>query len=78
MLDKMQGLSKEILIVSCVKHNKKSQSKDIRKLYISFNHAQKKLIIVGSMNNLKDVEPLNQFIAFVKKKNWYLDINNAL
>ena len=52
--------------------------KDIRRLYTAFTHAKKKLILVGSMLNLKEVEPLDQFIGYIKKKNWYIDINNAL
>ena len=44
------------MIISSVKHNKKcSILKDIRRMYIGFVHAKKKLMIVGSMNNLKDV-----------------------
>ena len=65
--------------MSCVKHNRKCVNlKDIRRLYTAFTHAQKKLIIVGSMVNLREVEPLDQFIGYIKKKNWYIDINNAL
>jgi superfamily I DNA and/or RNA helicase len=79
MLDKIQGLSKEVVIVSCVQHNRKQAIlKDIKRLYLAFPRAQKKLIIVGSINNLGKVQPMDQFIAFIKKKSWYLDINNAL
>jgi hypothetical protein len=28
------------------------------------------------MMNLKEVEPIDQFIAYIKKKNWYIDVNN--
>jgi len=75
----VQGLSKELLILSAVKHNKKcSVLKDVRRLYITFPRAERKLVIVGSMHNLKEVEPLDQFVAYIKKKNWYLDINNVM
>jgi len=79
LLDKIQGLSKEVVIVSCVQHNRKQAIlKDIKRLYLAFPRAQRKLIIVGSINNLSKVQPMDQFIAFIKKKSWYLDINNAL
>ena len=78
-IEKIQSLSKDLVIVSCVKHNKKCTNlMAIRRLYTAFSHAKKKLILVGSMNNLKEVEPLDQFIGYIKKKNWYIDINNAL
>lgn len=67
------------MIISCVKHNRKcTHIKEIRRIYTAFTHARKKLILVGSMQNLKEVEPLDQFIGYIKKKNWYIDINNAL
>ena len=60
-------------------HNRKCiKLKDIRRIYTAFTHAKKKLILVGSMSNLKEVEPMDKFIAYIKKKNWYIDINNAL
>jgi hypothetical protein len=61
-----------------VKHNRKQNNlKEIRRLYTAFCHVQSKLVIVGSMMNLREVEPLDQFIAYIKKKNWYLDVNNT-
>ena len=29
------------------------------------------------MINVRDVEPNNRFIDYIKKKNWYIDINNS-
>lgn len=30
------------------------------------------------MMNMREVEPNDLFIDYVKKKNWYIDINNSL
>ncbi|TNV85700.1 hypothetical protein FGO68_gene3132 [Halteria grandinella] len=79
LLDKIQGLQKDVIIVSCVQHNRKQAIlKDIKRLYLSFPRASKKLIIVGSINNLTKVQPMDQFVQYIKKKSWYIDINNAL
>ena len=79
MLDRLQGISKDVLIISSVKHNRKHQNmKDLRRMYISFSHAKKKLVLVGSIQQLREVEPIDQFVAFMKKKNWTLDISNAM
>ena len=78
-IDKINNIERDIVIVSCVKNSKKSsQLKEIRKIYTTFTHARKKLILVGSMQNLKTVDPLDMFIGYIKKKNWYIDINNAI
>eukprot|EP00347_Sterkiella_histriomuscorum_P013745 403363527 len=78
-LDKIQGLQKEIIIISCVQHNRKqSILKDIKRLYLSFTHAKTKLIIVGSMSNVEKVKPMDMFLGYIRSKNWYLDLNNAL
>ena len=79
LIDNIQNLQKDILIISCIKHNKKCINlQSIRKIYTAFTHAKKKLILVGSMANLKEVDPLDLFIGYIRKKNWYIDINNAL
>lgn len=58
--DKVQGLEKDVMLISCVKHNRKCLNlRDVRKLYTAFTHASKKLILVGSMANLNEVEPLD-------------------
>jgi superfamily I DNA and/or RNA helicase len=76
-VDKVHNVQKDIIIVSCIKHNRKCVNlKDIRKIYTTFTRAQKKLILVGSMANLKEVDPLDMFIGYIRKKNWYIDINN--
>jgi hypothetical protein len=49
----------------------------VRRIYQSFGRCSSKLIIVGSMINVRDVEPNNRFIDYIKKKNWYIDINNS-
>ncbi len=65
-------------MVSCVKHNRKQTSlKDLRRIYQAFCHVRQKLIIVGSMLNMREVEPNDKFIDYIKKKNWYIDINNS-
>lgn len=77
--DKIQGINKDIVIVSTVMHNRKQAiAKEIKKLYLTFNKPSKKLVIIGSLNNLSKVQPMDQFIGYIKKKSWYIDINNAL
>jgi superfamily I DNA and/or RNA helicase len=61
-----------------VKHNRKQTNlKDVRRIYQAFTHARQKLVIIGSMMNMREVEPNDQFIDYIKKKNWYIDINNS-
>ena len=60
MSDKIQGINKEIVIVSTVMHNRKQAiAKEIKKLYLTFNKASKKLVIIGSLNNLGKVQPMD-------------------
>lgn len=75
LLDKLQGVNKDILLISSVKHQ---NMKELRRMYVAFSHAAKKLILVGSIQQLREVEPIDQFVAFIKKKNWVIDINNAI
>ncbi|CAI2367503.1 unnamed protein product [Moneuplotes crassus] len=76
-IERVGELSKDIIIVSCVKCTRVFPSlKDIRRLYLGFVRVKKKLIIVGSKNNIIGIEPINKFIKYIDTKNWYLDINN--
>ena len=66
-LSDLDNLSKDVLIVSSVKHSKKlSFMKDLRRMYTAFNHARLKLVIVGSVQQLLEVEPIDQFVAYVR------------
>jgi hypothetical protein len=29
------------------------------------------------MQNMREVEPIDRFIDYIRKKNWYIDINNS-
>jgi superfamily I DNA and/or RNA helicase len=40
LLDKIQGMQKDVVIVSCVQHNRKQAIlKDIKRIYLSFPRA---------------------------------------
>ena len=45
---------------------------------MTFPHAKKKLIIVGSLSNVEKVQPMSMFMGMIRAKNWYIDLNNAL
>jgi DNA replication ATP-dependent helicase Dna2 len=75
--DRLVEISRDIVIVSTVKWSRHFYNlKEIRRLYLAFVRAKKKLIIVGSKNNLNGVDPLNKFIRYMDRKNWYIEINN--
>ena len=38
----------------------------------------KKLIIIGSLQNIDKVEPMSKFMEIIKANNWYIDLNNAI
>ena len=60
MLEKLQGIFKDVLIISSVKHNRKHQNmKELRRMYVAFSHARKKLVLVGSIQQLREVEPID-------------------
>ena len=76
-IERCVEISRDIVIVSWVKWWKNFLNlKDIRRLYLAFIRAKKKLIIVGSKMNLMQVDPINKFIRYIDMKNWYIEINN--
>ena len=63
----LEGLCKDVLIISTVKHGRKcSYLKELRRLYTAFTKCRLKLILVGSVQQLMEVEPLDQFVAYIK------------
>ena len=76
-IERSVEISRDIVIISTVKWWKNFINlKDIRRLYLAFIRAKKKLIIVGSKMNLMGVEPVNKFIRYIDSKSWYIEINN--
>ena len=71
------GLQKECIIISTVKYGKKDQNnRDIRRVYIAFTKASKKLIVLGSLSNLKEIQPLNQYIDLAEEEQWKVSLNS--
>lgn len=77
-LDGIEGVSKDVLLVSTVKHSKKFTCiRDLRRIYKTFCKCHQKLILVGSLQQLMPVEPIDQFVAYIKQRGGVIEISNA-
>lgn len=78
-LDKCLSITKDCLIISCVKQdNKPEMIKEISRLHIAFPRAKLKLIIIGSKSNLEKIENLKEYFMAIEKSGLEVPINDLV
>jgi DNA replication ATP-dependent helicase Dna2 len=76
-IDKSQGLEKEVVIISFVKNNIKTKLlKDIARINVAFTRPKSKLIIVGLIDCLNEIEKLKNYINVIKREDWCYKIDH--
>lgn len=77
-INDIQGLEKDTVIVSVGNYSTKtSQKKEIVKIYVAFTKAKKKLVVVGAMNHLKEIQPLDQYVKHVEEESQMVKVGEA-
>jgi DNA replication ATP-dependent helicase Dna2 len=71
-IDKAQGIDNDIVIISCTKQtaDRGILLKDLKRLNVALTRAKKKLIIIGSLQYLKDINPLSNVLEKIMKEGW--------
>jgi DNA replication ATP-dependent helicase Dna2 len=77
-IDKSQGIEKEVIIISFAKTNSQTNIlKDISRINVAFTRPRSKLIIVGCMSCLHNIEKLKNYIDVIKAEGWVLEIQDV-
>ena len=68
-IDKAQGIDSDVVIISCCKqtNQKGILLKDLKRLNVSITRAKKKLIIIGTLQYLKEIKPWDKLIEMTMK-----------
>ena len=75
-IDKSQGIEKEIIIISFVKMNDKTKIlRDIQRINVAFTRAKTKLILIGLMKFLDQIEKLQLYMNILKKNKLIVNID---
>ncbi len=74
-LERSQSATKDCVIVSCVKQNRRLDLvKEASRLCLAFTRARAKLVIVGSPANLKLIDSLKNYFILIEKSNRAVDV----
>lgn len=74
-IDKSQGIDKEIVVVSCVKQSVKAELlKDVRRINVAFTRAKSKLVVIGSLAAMENIETVKNYIKVMAKHKWIVDL----
>ena len=77
-IDKSQGLEKEVIIISFVKINKRTKLlKDLSRINVAFTRPKSKLILVGLIDCLNEIEKLKNYIDVIKREGWCYKIDKV-
>eukprot|EP01016_Furgasonia_blochmanni_P009211 TRINITY_DN13820_c0_g1_i4.p1 TRINITY_DN13820_c0_g1~~TRINITY_DN13820_c0_g1_i4.p1 ORF type:complete len:198 (-),score=51.71 TRINITY_DN13820_c0_g1_i4:61-654(-) len=77
-VDKSQGIDKECIVILCtVKGKLESILSNWRRINVAFTRAKKKLIVVGSIEDLKGINTMDSFIKVMQQRRWVLDLEEA-
>ena len=69
-IDKVQGLEKDVIIISFVKIGKKSKLlTNMARLNVAITRAKTKVILVGDMESLQEIDELCKIIEYMKVNN---------
>ena len=77
-IDKAQGIDCDIVIISLTKQtgDKGVLLKDLRRLNVAITRAKKKLIMIGTHEYLKKIEPLDRILDKMEKEGWVQSLTN--
>ena len=77
-IDKSQGLEKEVIIISFVKNNKRTKLlKDLSRINVAFTRSKSKLILVGLIECLNEIDKLKNYIDVIKREGWCCKIDKV-
>ena len=77
-IDKCQGVEKPALLLSFVKSNEELLTgqllEDWRRINVAITRAQKKLIMVGSVQTLRQITLFDELLDLVQEKDWLVSL----
>eukprot|EP00826_Nyctotherus_ovalis_P003914 TRINITY_DN10813_c0_g1_i2.p1 TRINITY_DN10813_c0_g1~~TRINITY_DN10813_c0_g1_i2.p1 ORF type:complete len:508 (+),score=160.99 TRINITY_DN10813_c0_g1_i2:107-1630(+) len=74
-IDKSQGIDKEVVVVSCVKQSAQAELlKDVKRINVAFTRAKSKLVIIGSLTAMENIETVKNYMKVIVKHKWVVDV----
>ena len=77
-IDKCQGVEKPALLLSFVRSNEEHLTgqllEDWRRINVAITRAQKKLVMVGSVQTLRQIPLFDELLDLVQGKGWLIDL----
>ena len=77
-IDKCQGIDCDIVLLSCAKQTPESGFllKDLKRLNVALTRAKKMLVVIGTEEYLKEIQPLDRIIGKLNAENWVQELNH--
>jgi len=77
-IDKCQGIDCDIVLLSCAKWTAEQNNllKDLKRLNVALTRAKKMLVVIGTEEYLKEIEPIDRIIGKLNSENWVQELNH--